>query len=93
MTITKQQIEKLEAGFYLFTTANCPTCEKLKMALKELDLEYEITEVDAYAHQNLCVELSLIGTPCLIDYRDNREYDRMYGAPSSSRIQSFLKGE
>lgn len=93
MIITKLQIETLEDGLYLFSTENCPTCEKLKNMLNEIKIDISIIELDAYAHQEICMSLGLMGTPCLIDYRDNREYDRMYGAPSVMRIQSFLKGE
>ncbi len=93
MQINKLQIEKLEDGFYLFTTPNCPTCEKLKTILHGIDLEVTISELNAYEHQAIAMNLGLMGTPCIIDYRDNKEYDRMYGAPSESRVNAFLKGE
>lgn len=93
MEINKAKIEKLADGMYLFTTPNCPTCEKLKGLLTEIELASNIIELNAYEHQDLAMSLGLMGTPCIIDYRDNREYDRMYGAPNINRITSFLKGE
>ncbi len=93
MKIINVKIEAMEEGFYLISTPNCPTCEKLKQLLNELEYDVIITELNAYEHQDICMSLGLMGTPCLIDYRDNREYDRMYGAPSSARILAFLKGE
>lgn len=93
MEIKKTNINNLEDGLYLFSTVNCPTCEKLKQLLNEIDLDQKIIELDAYEHQEICQKLGLMGTPCLIDYRDNSEYDRMYGAPSDKRVLSFLKGE
>lgn len=93
MPITKSKLEKLEDGFYLFSTPNCPTCEKLKQLLQEVDHGTQITELNAYDHQDVCMSLGLMGTPCLIDYRNGREYDRMYGAPKTNRVLAFLKGE
>lgn len=93
MQIINSQVETLEDGMYLFSTPNCPTCEKLKQLLNELDFDITITELNAYEHQEICMGLSLMGTPCMIDYRFNREYDRMYGAPSNARVLAFLKGE
>ncbi len=93
MEINKKQMEQLVDGFYLFTTPNCPTCEKLKTVLNGIEIEVTISELNAYEHQEIAMKLGLMGTPCLIDYRDNKEYDRMYGAPSEVRISAFLKGE
>ncbi len=45
MQINKLQIEKLEDGFYLFTTPNCPTCEKLKTILQCIEQEFTKTEL------------------------------------------------
>ncbi len=86
-------IKDLVNGFYLFTTQNCPTCEKLKGLLNEIDVEVKLTELDAYENQELAMEIGLMGTPCIVDVRDNKEYDRMYGAPSAVRVRNFLKGE
>lgn len=93
MAIETVKVESLKDGFYLFTTTNCPTCEKLKNNIREIDIEVTISELDAFEHQQIAQGLGLMGTPCLIDYRDNREYDRIYGAASNKRIISFLKGE
>ncbi len=93
MEINKKQMEQLVDGFYLFTTPNCSTCEKLKTILNGIELEVTISELNAYEHQEIAMKLGLMGTPCLIDYRYNKEYDRMYGAPSEVRARAFLKGE
>lgn len=93
MLTTSNNVKYLEDGMYLFTTQNCPTCEKLKQLLNELEHGIKITELDAHQHQEICMSLSLMGTPCLIDHRDGREFDRMYGAPSNKRVLAFLKGE
>lgn len=93
MQLNKANIEQLEDGLYLFTTPNCPTCEKLKGLLAEVNEPVVITDLDAYEHQDIAMKLSLMGTPCMIDYRDDKEYDRMYGAPNVNRIKTFLKGE
>lgn len=93
MELNKMEIEKLTTGFYLFTTNNCPTCEKLKNLLKEVDVEGRIVELDAYAHQKIAMKQGLMGTPCLLDIREGKEFDRMYGAPSRKRVEAFLKGE
>lgn len=93
MNVIKNKVDKLEDGLYLFTTANCPTCEKLKNILNEIESTQELTELNAYEHQDICMSLSLMGTPCLIDYRNDKEYDRMYGAASLGRVEAFLKGE
>lgn len=93
MQIIKKKLDKLEDGFYLFTTENCPTCEKLKNILNEVTVDVKLSELNAYEHQDICISLSLMGTPCLIDYRKDKEYDRMYGAASLERVETFLKGE
>ncbi len=93
MKITKDKLEKLVDGFYLFTTENCPTCEKLKSSLSDISIDVSIVELNAYDNQNLAMEFNLMGTPCMIDYRQGSEYDRMYGAPNTKRITAFLKGE
>ncbi len=93
MKISSEITNVLEDGFYLFTTSNCPTCEKLKTILNGLELEVVVNELDAYEHQEMAMDLGLMGTPCIVDLRDQKEYDRMYGAPSESRILAFMKGE
>ncbi len=93
MEINKAKMGKLIDGMYLFTTPNCPTCEKLKGLLAEVDEAVMVTELNAYEHQDIAMSLGLMGTPCMIDYRDGKEYDRMYGAPNTNRITAFLKGE
>ncbi len=93
MQINKKQVVNLEDGFYLFTTPSCPTCEKLKLSLKEITLDVNVTELNAYEHQEIAIKLGLMGTPCMVDFRNNKEYDRMYGAPSEARVTAFLKGE
>ncbi len=93
MELNSKVIEQLEDGFFLFTSPNCPTCEKLKNMLAEVELDIVVTELNAYEHQAIAQSLGLMGTPCIIDYRDNREFDRIYGAPSLARLTAFLKGE
>ncbi len=93
MNLNKQILNKLEDGFFLFTSPNCPTCEKLKNLITEVGLDITITELDAYDHAEIAQGLGLMGTPCIIDYRDNREFDRIYGAPSITRLTAFLRGE
>lgn len=83
----------LEDGFYLFTTPSCPTCEKLKNILNNIETPSNLSEIDAYENQQIAMELNMMGTPCIIDFRDGREYDRIYGAPSVKRIEAFFKGE
>lgn len=93
MKLNKTELDELTGGFYLFTTSNCPTCEKLKNLLKEIEVEDSVFELDAYAHQKIAIKQGLMGTPCLLDIRNGKEYDRMYGAPSRKRVEAFLKGE
>lgn len=93
MKIISDNVEKLEDGFYLFSTPMCPTCDALKRMIATVELDTILIELNAYEHQQICQQLSLIGTPCLINYRDNREYDRLYGAPSVQRLVAFLEGE
>lgn len=93
MEIIKTNTEQLVDGLYLFSTPHCPTCDRLKKEMVQIELDVQVTELNAYEHREICQQLGLIGTPCLIDYRDNREYDRMYGAPSEKQLIAFLKGE
>lgn len=93
MIINKIEIEAVTDGFFLFSTVNCPTCHKLKQLCNKIELDVTINELDAYKHPKICQQLGLIGTPCLIDIREGKEYDRMYGAPSQARVEAFLKGE
>lgn len=89
----KNKLTQLNDGFYLFTTEQCPTCEKLKTNIHELGLQTKVEELDAYKNKSICMELSLIGTPCIVDVRGGKEYDRIYGAPCVTRLQAFFKGE
>ncbi|WOO86835.1 thioredoxin family protein [Mollicutes bacterium LVI A0039] len=93
MEIIKTNVPVLEAGFYLFTTENCPSCEKLKSTVRELEVDTTLYEVEAHSHQEIAMSLNIMGTPCIIDYRDGKEYDRIYGAASMKRLEAFFKGE
>lgn len=93
MELLNKKIDKLKDGYYLFSSANCPACEKLKNSLHELDGDESVIELDAYEYQAIAMELGLMGTPCLVEMRDNREYDRMYGAANEQRLSAFFKGE
>lgn len=93
MELIKTKIEFLEDGFYLFSTVSCPMCENLKGKLKNVQANTIVTELDAYDHQQICQSLGLIGTPCLIEIRNGKEYDRMYGSSNKTKLELFLKGE
>ncbi len=93
MEIIKQELNQLETGIYLVTSTNCPTCEKLKDMIKGIDLASKVILIDAVKHQAICMEYSIVATPCLLDIKAGKEYDRMYGARSESAVLDFLKGE
>lgn len=82
-----------EDGFYLLTTPDCPACNELKYNISECETEGIVNELSAYECEEICMKFSIIGTPCLLDIRNDKEYDRMYGAKSRELLESFFKGE
>lgn len=80
-------------GYYLLTTANCPTCSKVKELLNNLEDKPVIYEIDANSMMDIAKALNVIGTPCLLKMEYGQEVARLYGAPSVMRITKFFQGE
>lgn len=80
-------------GFYLLTTANCPTCNKVKEDLATIANKPVVYEINANDFLELAKILNVIGTPCLLNMKYGKEYDRLYGAPSIMKLEQFFQGE
>lgn len=51
-------------GTYLITTPSCPNCKMVKHKIQQTHLDYQ--ELNAYEHEDLCIQLGVYAAPTLI---------------------------
>ncbi len=78
----------------VFTQDNCPTCNKLKNLLKDMDIkEVEVIYIDqVLENKNEFEKYSIFKTPAsVLTNEKDEEIDRFYGAPQENKIIEFIK--
>ena len=79
-----------------FNATWCPPCQALHPILDELAEEsdaYKIVTVDVDDEAALASAYGVSSIPCLVFFRDGKEYDRRVGLQPKKRLMKILENE
>lgn len=89
--------KKLANGNYVlfFTAGWCPDCTFIKPYMPEIEKEfsdYDFLKVDRDENIDLCQELSVMGIPSFIVYKNGKEVDRFVNGDRKTKeeVVDFL---
>ena len=74
-----------------FNATWCPPCQALHPILEEMADEYKIVTVDIDEEDELAAQYEVSTIPCLVFFRDGKEYDRRVGLQPKKRLIKVLE--
>ncbi len=76
-----------------FNATWCPPCQALHPILEEMADDYKIVTVDVDEEDILATQYDVSTIPCLVFFRDGKEYDRRVGLQPKKRLMKILESE
>ncbi len=76
-----------------FNATWCPPCQALHPILEEMADDYKIVTVDVDEEDILAAQYDVSTIPCLVFFRDGKEYDRRVGLQPKKRLMKILESE
>lgn len=74
-----------------FNATWCPPCQALHPILEEMAGDYKIVTVDVDEEDILAAQYDVSTIPCLVFFRDGKEYDRRVGLQPKKRLIKILE--
>lgn len=74
-----------------FNATWCPPCQALHPILEEMADDYKIVTVDIDEEDELAAQYEVSTIPCLVFFRDGKEYDRRVGLQPKKRLIKVLE--
>lgn len=74
-----------------FNATWCPPCQALHPILEEMADDYKIVTVDVDEEDILAAQYNVSSIPCLVFFRDGKEYDRRVGLQPKKRLIKVLE--
>ncbi len=87
----KSEVLEQELVLVDFNADWCGPCQMLKPVLEELSEKYKIVSVNVDDNMELAREYGIMTIPCLILFKDGKEYKRSVGLKSKDDIISMME--
>ena len=87
----KSEVLEQELVLVDFNADWCGPCQMLKPVLEELSEKYKIVSVNVDDNMELAREYGIMTIPCLILFKDGKEYKRSVGLKSNDDIISMME--
>ena len=96
MSLTKKEfqekvIEGKEECIVDFYAEWCGPCQMMMPVMEELSKEYTVYKIDTDEEGDLAMSFGIMSIPCIISFKDGKEYKRHVGMASKSEIEDLLK--
>lgn len=96
MNITSEEfktkvIEGKETCIVDFYAEWCGPCQMMMPVMEEVAKENTVYKIDTDDNQELALSLGIMSIPCIISFKDGKEYKRHIGVGSKSDIEELLK--
>ena len=96
MSLTKKEfqekvIEGKEECIVDFYAEWCGPCQMMMPVMEELSKKYTVYKIDTDEEGDLAMSFGIMSIPCIISFKDGKEYKRHVGMASKSEIEDLLK--
>ena len=70
----------------------CGPCRMLAPIMEEISKEYTVYKIDVDECENLAMEFGIMSIPCVVAFKDGKEYNRALGLRPKDEIINIIKG-
>ena len=70
----------------------CGPCRMLAPIMEEVSKQYTVYKVDVDKCENLAMEFGIMSIPCVVAFKDGKEYNRALGLRPKDEIINIIKG-
>lgn len=87
----KRVIDGKEECIVDFYAEWCGPCQMMMPVMEEIAKEKTVFKVNTDDENDLALSLGIMSIPCIISFKDGKEYKRLVGLSSKSEIEDLLK--
>ena len=96
MNITKEEFDKKviegkEECIVDFYAELCGPCQMMMPVMEAIGENYTVYKINTDDESDLAMSLGIMSIPCIISFKDGKEYKRHIGVGSKSDIEELLK--
>ena len=96
MNITKEEFDKKviegkEECIVDFYAEWCGPCQMMIPVMESIGENYTVYKINTDDESDLAMSLGIMSIPCIISFKDGKEYKRHIGVGSKSDIEELLK--
>jgi thioredoxin 1 len=96
MNLTKDEFQKRvidgkEECIVDFYAEWCGPCQMMMPIMEEIVKEKTVYKVNTDDENDLALSFGIMSIPCIISFKDGKEYKRLVGLSSKSEIEDLLK--
>ena len=96
MNITKEEFDKKviegkEECIVDFYAEWCGPCQMMMPVKEAIGENYTVYKINTDDESDLAMSLGIMSIPCIISFKDGKEYKRHIGVGSKSDIEELLK--
>ena len=96
MKITKSEfdkkvIEDKEECIVDFYADWCGPCQMMMPVMEEIGKTHKVYKINTDEENELAMSYGIMSIPCIISFKDGKEYKRQIGMCSKSEIEELLK--
>lgn len=70
----------------------CGPCRMLSPIMEDVSKDYTVYKVDVDKCENLAMEFGIMSIPCVVAFKDGKEYNRTLGLQPKDEIIKIIKG-
>jgi thioredoxin 1 len=87
----KRVIDGKEECIVDFYAEWCGPCQMMMPIMEEIVKEKTVYKVNTDDENDLALSFGIMSIPCIISFKDGKEYKRLVGLSSKSEIEDLLK--
>ena len=87
----KKVIEGKEECIVDFYADWCGPCQMMMPVMEEIAKEHTVYKINVDDENELALSFGIMSIPCIISFKDGKEYKKQVGMCSKSEIEDLLK--